>query len=407
MTRLSSVCLLAACESAVVTPDGGRSGSDAAMPTDSGPAPGPAPDSGPQVHPMPVADCGELPAAGTWEDITPVELSVPDSLEVFSVAVDPYTQTVYAAGSNQTARGPGEAFAGSGLMRSNDCGATWEQVSTGENSDLIINSASWAVQLAPRPDGPPTVYIDTGYGDGTVFRSTNGGVDFERLDPDPSGAVNDGPSPFVHALTMDHTDPRHLAVAFHDACRAPYRTTCFSRTYDGGDTWEIMDGPGDLGWQEGASITILGRTRYLYLSATGSYMTTDSGATWEALNDAAHYCCYGGVAAFTGDAVYAPLQEGVFVSRRDSAGNLGASWERVPDSPNVFMVLATDTHLIGARPGFGRMEYFTIAALSDLSHWTVMPQETDRGPNQMAYDPVHRIVYAANWGAGIWRLTAP
>ncbi len=49
------------------------------------------------------------------------------------------------------------------------------------------------------------------------------------------------------------------------------------------------------------------------------------------------------------------------------------------------------------------------APLSDTSKWT---QTTDkickgticRGPNEMAYDPVHHAVYAANWATGLWRL---
>jgi hypothetical protein len=52
---------------------------------------------------------------------------------------------------------------------------------------------------------------------------------------------------------------------------------------------------------------------------------------------------------------------------------------------------------------------FWKAPLVDTTSWTQMPdmicmRGVCRGANQMAYDPTHHIIYAANWGAGLWRL---
>jgi hypothetical protein len=43
------------------------------------------------------------------------------------------------------------------------------------------------------------------------------------------------------------------------------------------------------------------------------------------------------------------------------------------------------------------------AKLTDTTKWTNMIH-TGRGANQVAYDSAHHIVYAANWGNGLWRL---
>jgi hypothetical protein len=45
----------------------------------------------------------------------------------------------------------------------------------------------------------------------------------------------------------------------------------------------------------------------------------------------------------------------------------------------------------------------SVVGLTDTTKWTNMIH-TGRGAKQLAYDSAHHIVYAANWGNGLWRL---
>jgi hypothetical protein len=52
------------------------------------------------------------------------------------------------------------------------------------------------------------------------------------------------------------------------------------------------------------------------------------------------------------------------------------------------------------------------APVSEPTAWTNAPEEVCRGavcrgPNTFAYDPERRLIYAANWAAGLWRYAIP
>jgi hypothetical protein len=381
--------------------------SDAARDRDSG-APLPRTDAGPIVE---RAACDALPGAGTWEEITPAVFRTQPSTETFAVTIDPYSQTVYSAACNNTARGGDEPQFSSGIYRSEDCGATWELVSTGESADRLQTGCAWALLAAPRPDAEPTLYVQNGYGnDPTIYRSRDGGVNFEALDADPENTTGDG-FPFVHAIALGTYDDAHVAVAFHLACEAPRNGLCFSRSLDGGDTWQLFDGPRSVdSWEEGASIRVLGPTQYLYSGASGSWYTADEGATdWMRVSETASYCCYGGSSFLDehGD-LFAPIGPSEAGIHRSRAGaSVGAVWEPLPGSPNNVVAMVSDgERLYAGRLGFDRQRFYFSAPLDDLTSWTQLELETTRGPNQMAYDPVHHVVYSANYGAGLWRFVS-
>ncbi len=351
---------------------------------------------------VPVANCGKLPGPDAgWHNITPPQMAM---LEALSVIVDPYDQTVYAAADTSTTPG-------TGVLRSSDCGATWSLASTGQNADTMKSGGLWAMMIEPAPHNAPTIYAANGYGNGpTIYRSTNGGVDFAALDPDPDGVINTG-LPFVHTIAMDPNDPAHIAVGFHDNCKAPHSPLCFSRSLDRGAAWQVFDGPRDLGgWEEGASINILGPSSYLYLGNHGTYYTSDEGKTWTHVNGSAIYCCYGGITLRLPDgSLLAPIgngTEGLWLSRASANSPLGASFSHLAGTPDQIVSLITDGKRVFAGRGyFNLTQPYWSASLTDLTKWTQMVTPTiTRSPNQMAFDPVHHVIYSANWRAGLWRL---
>jgi hypothetical protein len=301
---------------------------------------------------------------------------------------------------------------GTGVLRSTDCGATFDVVSTGDNADVMKSGGLWAMMIEPSAGHPPTIYAANGYGNGpTIYRSTNGGVDFTALDPDPEDVTGEG-LPFVHTIGMDPNERAHIAVGFHGNCGAPRTGLCFSRSLDRGETWRMFDGPPELGgWEEGASITVLGRARYLYIGNHGSYFTGDEGASWKQVTGSAVYCCYGGITLRLPDgSLLAPIGgdgAGLWIDRAAS-GPLGANLAPIAGTPHQIISLITDGKRVYAGRGyFDLTQPYWSAPLDDLAHWTQMATPTiSRAPNQMAYDPVHHVIYSANWGAGFWRYVA-
>jgi Photosynthesis system II assembly factor YCF48 len=346
-------------------------------------------------------DCDDLPPGrvGVWEDITPPELAQPDNMEAATIAIDPIDCSVYATAGNKTNGGDG----GTGVFKSSDAGATWSKISTGENGAKLETGVIWSLRIDP--EQPQRMYLASGYGnDPTIYRSVDGGVDWEMLNADPEDAVND----FAQAIGMDRADPMHLVITWHDTCVAPHTPLCLSETRDGGDSWTIVDGPPELpGWAEGASITIVAADSLLLAADSGAWFSSDDGGSWAKVIEGVHYGSYGGGAHFgpDGAAYLGMANQGVFVSRADGDELLGASWSLIPGSPQAAVLVddgtrlyATYLHDTGGQP-------FYSAPLDDLSTWTNMPSPSiGRGSVMLAYDPTRKLIYSANLAAGLWRL---
>ena len=83
-----------------------------------------------------------------------------------------YPSTIYA-GSN-----------GNGIFRSTDCGATWGLVSTGAHASDMSSGNAWSMAIDPVT--PDTMYVVEGYGSSGLWKSTNGGVDWQNVLTDPA-----------------------------------------------------------------------------------------------------------------------------------------------------------------------------------------------------------------------------
>jgi len=380
-----------------------------------------------------VRPCGDLPAAGVWQSISPLAFSVPSNMETLAVVVDPNDQTVYAAAGNKTNGGD----SGTGVLKSTDCGATWTLASTGANGDKLKTGDPWAMLIDPVH--PETLYINNGYGsDPTIFKSVDSGTNWTALDPDPEDVTGTG-LPFVQAIALEPGNPSHLAVTFHADCGAPYTPWCFSQSTDGGATWHLFNGPTSVpgftigGWMESSSISILGPSSYLVLSPGGVHFTADGGATWTLVVAQIDATSYAGSThilpdgtLYIGDSAgpifysaASPTQNPPFALYQ--APTLPVPLPRLPfttglspavmplgNSPQVTQIIDDGVSLYGSN-NLGPGAPFFTAKLTDTTTWTQMPDEicagaVCRGSNEMAYDAVHHIVYSANWAAGLWRL---
>jgi photosystem II stability/assembly factor-like uncharacterized protein len=318
---------------------------------------------------------------------------VPSNEETLAVVVSQQDQTVYAAAGNKTNGGNG----GTGVLKSTDCGATFTAVTTGMNSDKILSGDPWAMMIDPL--SPQTLYINNGYGnDPTIYKSTNGGVDFAALSPHPTRGTNS----FVQDLAMDPANPQHIAVSFHENCTAPYNPLCLSSSTDGGATWQLINGPAQLGgWAEAATLSVLGPDSYLFASA-GAWFTKDAGKTWTKVVSDNFNAAYPGSTTLAPDGtLYLTGSGAVYKSHSDP---LGSVFTAITNSPRASVIIHDGVNLFLSNAWGSPAPNWT-APLSDSSKWSHMQSPSmSRGGNQLAYDASHHIVYSANWGAGLWRL---
>jgi hypothetical protein len=392
----------------------------------------------------PPVDCGALSGVvGTWQNVSPQAFVDPPNMETLAVVVNPEDGTVYAAAGNVTNGGacpdggtcPSQ---GTGVLASSDCGATWKRVSSdaaGSDSAHLLTGDPWAMLIDPVD--PQTLYIDNGYGNGpTLYKSSNGGVDWTALSPDPEHVVASG-LPFVQAIAMDPFDHQHLAVTFHANCASPHTPWCFSQSTDSGATWHEFDGPTSVpgfmitGWMESASISILGPTSYIALSPGGVYFTSDGGGTWTLVLAEIDNASYAGSTHILPDGTLlignsagplyasAPAPGHAPPFALYQAPTLPVPQPRLPFTTGLSPAVTALTHGpqgtqivddgVDVYASTSQSPPFWKAPLSDTTSWTQMPDATCksnvcRGSNQMAYDAVHHVIYSANWGAGLWRL---
>lgn len=335
---------------------------------------------------------------GIWKKISPPKFVDPPNMESMAVAVNPLDGTVYAAAGNVTNGG----HEGTGVYRSSNCGQSFELISKGAGAQNLFTGNPWVLRIDPVE--PNIMYINNGYGnEPTIYRSRDGGVDFTALYPAPASVVRN----FSQAISLDPNNPKHLIMSYHLTCKGGHSPVCLVRSKNGGDTWEIIDGPSELpGWQEAASVGILGPDSYVY-TGRGVWFTSDSGKSWSQVMQHTMFGSYGGGTHKASDGrYYLPGGRGGGASGQVSIaeGNpLGSSWRQLK-APPTGVIVDDGEHLI-ASFAYLKKNVFNWAPLDAPENWTAMPDEgCERGANMLAYDPVHRVVYSANWTAGLWRF---
>jgi hypothetical protein len=150
-----------------------------------------------------------LSPVGTWDNITPpvVAAQLPSpggpglcTFDVQTFVLDPVNPAVIYLGSCQL-----------GLWKSTDCGTSWAKINTGMNGDQLDAGREWSMAIDPSNHG--TVYAVSGYntiGPSTLYKSTNGGVDWVQMWPPTDPTVAEGTTSFVGGVSMDPIDPQHL-----------------------------------------------------------------------------------------------------------------------------------------------------------------------------------------------------
>jgi hypothetical protein len=344
--------------------------------------------------PIRVGTCDGLAAPGEWQDITPPEVTLePPYTGALTVLPHPTEAgTLYVLTS------------GSGVFRSTDCGAHWTRVNTGRNADQIDAGLAWSAVIDPV--APDTIYTLTGYGPPGVWKSTDGGVNWDQIVPESLEVPG-----FTARVAMDPVDHLHLMINFHDDCAPPHTPVCFAETMDGGATWRVLDFPTALAdaWGEGTSIYPLDATHWIY-QRDDLFYTADAGATWTLVTP--------------GGAFGAGYIQGPFFRTPDGAYHFGstygvlrspdgATWTRIEDSGHALIGLTGDgTRLIaveGFQPPGDTDEIVFSATYVDPANWSPYSTRGLRlplasGASGIEADPIHHVVYVPMQGEGLWRV---
>lgn len=169
---------------------------------------------------------------------------------------------------------------GGGVWKSMDHGASWVPLTDYALPNMTVAS------VAVDPHSPSTVWVGTGecnagepnYGGSGLWRSTNGGADWERVDLKASGI---GQS-FVKVLVDPGTSNVVFASSYDGNVRGLYRSE------DGGTTWTRVFSTSGVVWDLVAGkiesqqtyFLIDGGNTFSASSKAGIYKSVDDGKTW-------------------------------------------------------------------------------------------------------------------------------
>jgi hypothetical protein len=337
--------------------------------------------------------CSELPEPGIWENISPA-----GATETDAVVIDPFdSATVWMGGR------------GIGIQKSTDCGATWTHVNVGRNGTEVDNGAPGSMAVDPVNEG--VMYTTAFMGSNGLWKSTNGGVDWDQLFPEGSEVFEVVQYNLTNSIAMDPNDPTHLIASMHAKCGAPYLPVCLAETKDAGATWRIVNVDcGASDWVAGAGAFILSENDWLFGSySNGLWLTRDGGASWDNITPEGASGATGGKTLIlpfypSGQGLYyLAAMEGILRSSD------GFAWSLIPNSGGRSVGLAMGDGRLFSSDQWSAV--YRTALESDASNWsTIAPPEglpSDQGAPYLAYDTERHLLYSSNWNGGLWRVVAP
>jgi hypothetical protein len=352
-----------------------------------------------------VEACGNLPAAGTWQNVTPPGTSSRPAVNgtvAAAIIVDPFDSRKVWLGTG---------LENSEIWRSDNCGATWTRVNTGPGSvgdyktfGGVGDGAQWSMQADPVDPG--VLYAVSGYGAESLWKTTDGGYSWIDVLAGTEYERHAGYR-FVNNVSIDPTDHLHVVVSTHGDCTAPYQPSCIAETKDGGRTWKVLSAP--EGWTEGGGLVLVKGQVWVWCGPSMK-VTKDGGNSWLSVSldgggsCEAEYTIRSFVPATNGK-YYLGSRQGVLRSTN------GETWERVPGTKGAMVMIAQGTRKLFAANQWQPSLKF--ANLDNDESWSDLPappqisQGTDGGIPFLAYDDAHGILYASLFSGGVARMVVP
>jgi hypothetical protein len=255
------------------------------------------------------------------------------------------------------------------------------------------------------PSNPQVIYTNQGYGVGGVFKTTNGGGDWDQvLTPNVTSVAPYGG--FVGDISMDPNDSRHLLVGWHADCPTPHSKACFAETRDSGISWAIREGDPSWVGGEGTSYQILDANTWIFSSErNGLWRSGDSGVSWQRIPGASVSHGLGQLYRAKSGSFYLGTANGVMYSAD------GVSWAILPNSGNLIGGLIGDgTTLYASKtfpynpPGTDPYLPYFVAAEGPSAIFRQMNSPLMRNGGRLHLDTTRHFLYSTNLNAGLWRL---
>jgi hypothetical protein len=361
-----------------------------------------------------LADAGYQPTGptppltpGVWRNISPPGVPLDAAAQTYGttfIEIDPQNlATLYLSIDQQ------------GLWKSTDAGSTWTLLgappATFGPSTKYLDSPG---EIRVDPKNSTHLYATQGVRGTSLgfWVSTDGGQTWSW----PPGftaivpmATND-----MALLAIDPTDFNHVLISSHSPWQSG--TAGILETKDGGMTFVLH--PPASNWGTGTlGINFLfspergigdSQTWLVSVDGDGTWRTKDGGMTWAQVST--YGAVHGGnhLLYFTTNAIYAGGNNQILRST-----DQGESWSYVgPRFQDGYYQVIGDGNVLYAQESntgansVGPQPYVT-SPESDGVQWTPYQggaQLFSDGPYTMRFDPVNRIVYSANWRAGLWAL---
>jgi hypothetical protein len=354
-----------------------------------------------------VLACADVVAGSGWQRITP-----PGDLgDTQAIALDPLNVgTLYV---QMHKGGNGAHSPTDGIYKSSDCGSTWKVLPPGRNATdvaeagKVVNIHSGSiVSIIVDPVEPGVMYTASNYGPSGIYKSVDGGVDWDQLIPtDLQQYMQYGG--WFNALSVDPTDRLHLVGATHTGCTGTYAPNCLAETRDGGKTWRLVPAPASGNEQCGAYIH--NANTMMYASGqNGAYVTTDdlptsSAPTWTKVSQGANGADTGLLAYHASNGkYYLGSDYGVLEGSADFV-----TWTLDTNSPRpVPFVVGTGINLFAS----SRSAMYSTAKETTPKAWSTLPASgtppTVAG-RWLVYEETHHLLYSSSWGDGLYRLATP
>ena len=332
---------------------------------------------------------GPDPAVGVWKDITPAGVAMTPDNHVFcqGMAIDPeHPATLYLCVNAYD-------VAKAGLYKTTDGGARWAK----------IGHLDEPIHLAIDPDDSDHLYCVDGVRGATqgFWVSKDGGQSwamppgFESATREPVGTRD------LYSLATDPADFRHVLVSFHSPWLSSDNCGVLE-SKDGGDHWIAHDPPAGSAKGYGMAVFFLSDSAsWLFTAQAGGFFrTTDAGASWSRVYDL--QMTHGGNQLYRTKA--GTLYAGGYQYPVRSTDN-GASWQPLTRGLvySWYIGICGDGENLYTGCSNANEPFFTSPEADGLA-WTAYrggAQRFREGPFELHFDPVHRILYSASWGAGL------
>ena len=363
---------------------------------------------------------GNLTPVGEWKNITP---TVPQPWANTSSFFYGWTsidgakadapKTIYVMMDH----GPYDQY--SGIWKSTNGGDSWTYPNQGPNGELRQSGF-----LRVDPTNSDIVYVGLIKSGSGLFKTVDGGNNWSQLLP--ANYEHD-----IYGLAIDPYNHQHLLLTFH-SCQVDWPLVSGGtngaacgvlETLDGGSTW-IVHYPGAGGWTTSSQFAFFVGERNdgspdtsgsIWIvsnqNGQGIWRTENSGATWSKVANFDQTHGMQSLYRAANNALYMGSQSKIFRSLDN-----GRSWSDTgaQSSPDGYGGIVGDGAHIwamlsnGAYAGPYRWQILSEADSTSSptdSHWTFFGSTTYLdGPDHMIYDPVNKVLYSSQWGAGVFKL---